>query len=307
MALSEKAEGSGLDPTRGSFRWAAIRSRRHLDRFVAGGVVLGIASGFLSNLLVAPANASGAEKGVYAVAAFVIAVLVAIVAAYAWAGIRAPYEQRDGLRAMLSVQGQVPEPSPEHIASLKSVLTEDEIIRGPSSTPIALLLDGLQQHTPSSMLWADVERYLQAEKDERATVNSTYDRLEASMNERGIPPRLGGTTVLYGRLAQLRDGYAHDDFYNEFGWWWVEAGDRLRIDDLLIASVANSGEAFQIAEAVYELWLELPRWPEIATTGALKTEIKGIGIRMQVEIAYLQILDPFPGDCEYCNPDKRKP
>lgn len=98
MTVGEKPKGGELDPSIGAVRWAAKKGSKHLNRFLAGGVILGLASAVLSNLLVAPTNATGSEKLAYAVAAFVVAVFVAAGGAFGWALIRAPFEQRDTLR-----------------------------------------------------------------------------------------------------------------------------------------------------------------------------------------------------------------
>jgi hypothetical protein len=82
----------------GSLTWARGRGSKHLDRFLIGGLVLGVALAAASNWLVAPRDAAASVRFVYSIAAFGIAALAAIGTAYGWALLRAPYEQRDVLR-----------------------------------------------------------------------------------------------------------------------------------------------------------------------------------------------------------------
>ena len=77
----------GLDPMGSSLRWAWRRGWKHLDRFVIGAVVFGLASVFASQVI---RNQPAAVLGV--------SVLAALVAAFGWALYRAPYEQRNALR-----------------------------------------------------------------------------------------------------------------------------------------------------------------------------------------------------------------
>jgi hypothetical protein len=90
-------DGGPPDPVGNTFRWADARWSKRLDRFFVGGLVLGVAFIAAGNLLVAPANAGGLERLVYSIAAFLMAVLLALGTAYCWALFRAPYEQRDAL------------------------------------------------------------------------------------------------------------------------------------------------------------------------------------------------------------------
>ena len=78
-----------LDPMGSSFRWAWKRGWKHLDRFVVGAVVFGLA-GILGSQIM--------KNQPIAVLGF--SVLVAVAGAFAWAIFRAPYEQRDVLRTM---------------------------------------------------------------------------------------------------------------------------------------------------------------------------------------------------------------
>jgi len=64
--------------------------------------VLSVAFIAAGNQLVAPANATGLERLAFSIAAFLIALLVALGAAYSWALFRAPYEQRNGVRIMVN-------------------------------------------------------------------------------------------------------------------------------------------------------------------------------------------------------------
>ena len=91
-----------LDPTRGVWRWAWIRGRQHLDRFLIGGVVLGMTALVIANFQTIPPSASPWERIAYSVGGFILALLIAVAAAFGWALFRAPYEQRDALRVSVS-------------------------------------------------------------------------------------------------------------------------------------------------------------------------------------------------------------
>src|SRR6266699_3019810 len=95
-------------PSRGSLRWAWTRARSHVGRFLVSGVILGVLTAVANTLVVIPQNASSSERIAYTVGAFLGAVLVTLIAAYVWAFIRAPYEQRDALRtAMATTRAEV--------------------------------------------------------------------------------------------------------------------------------------------------------------------------------------------------------
>jgi len=71
-------------------------------------VILGVLTAVANTLVVIPQNASSSERIAYTVGAFLGAVLVTLIAAYVWAFIRAPYEQRDALRtAMATTRAEV--------------------------------------------------------------------------------------------------------------------------------------------------------------------------------------------------------
>ena len=64
--------------------------------------MLGVASAVLTNIVAAPSNASVAQRIGYSLVALLAAVAVAVVIAFAWALLRAPYQQRDALTAVLT-------------------------------------------------------------------------------------------------------------------------------------------------------------------------------------------------------------
>jgi hypothetical protein len=87
-----------------AFSWALKRAGQHLDRFLVGGIVLGVAVIGAGNVLAAPRSATALERFGYSVAAFLVAALLAVSAAYGWALFRAPYEQRNALRTEVKRQ-----------------------------------------------------------------------------------------------------------------------------------------------------------------------------------------------------------
>src|SRR2546426_3557128 len=94
-------------PAHGSLRWAWTRARSHVGRFLVSGVILGVLTAVANTFLVVPPDASLSERAAYTVVAFLGAVLVTLIAAFVWAFIRAPYEQRDALRrALATAQGE---------------------------------------------------------------------------------------------------------------------------------------------------------------------------------------------------------
>jgi len=68
--------------------------------FLVGGVILGAFGIVLANLVTAPPGASLPERIAYGVVGFLAALGVAVLAAYGWAFIHAPYEQRNALRVI---------------------------------------------------------------------------------------------------------------------------------------------------------------------------------------------------------------
>lgn len=85
----------------GLFRFAWHRAVAHLGRFwIAAGTVPAIAAA-LSAAFAPPASASPVDRVVRAVVATVVSVVAVSGLAYAYALVRAPYEQRNALRQML--------------------------------------------------------------------------------------------------------------------------------------------------------------------------------------------------------------
>src|SRR5438309_10409700 len=92
-----------LDPMGSSFRWAWKRGWKHLDRFVVGAAVFGLAGIFGSQIV---------KNQPIAVLGF--SVFVAVAGAFAWAIFRAPYEQRDVLRTLtVDLHKQIHSQSPD--------------------------------------------------------------------------------------------------------------------------------------------------------------------------------------------------
>jgi hypothetical protein len=104
----------------GAFRRAWARSKQHLNRFLAGVVLVGIASTILSNLLVAPQSATGPERVAYGLASFVAAIAIVVAGAFGWALLRDPYDQRDALRLALSAAEDRMAAQAEEIARLQA-------------------------------------------------------------------------------------------------------------------------------------------------------------------------------------------
>lgn len=96
------AERQTPDPLRGAFRWAWHETPRHRDRFAVSVVILGLASIVISNLITIPTDVSAGARIGLTTLSFVAAVVLAIVVAFFWALLRAPYEQREELRIMVS-------------------------------------------------------------------------------------------------------------------------------------------------------------------------------------------------------------
>jgi hypothetical protein len=86
---------------RSSFGWAWRRSQEHVVGFLVGVVILGALGVVVANVLTAPTNSTVEERIAYGVAGFLGSVLLALAAAFAWALIRAPHEQRNALRRNL--------------------------------------------------------------------------------------------------------------------------------------------------------------------------------------------------------------
>ena len=88
----------------GALRRAWGLARQYRSRFVVGGVFLGVVGAFLGALVVAPATAPAGQRIVYAVGAFVAAVLVISILAFCVGLLRAPYIQRNDARREAKAQ-----------------------------------------------------------------------------------------------------------------------------------------------------------------------------------------------------------
>ncbi len=115
---------SDMDPEAGALRWARKRTRALLDRFLVGAVLLGVVAIVAGYKLVAPDNATGPERLLYAVGAFGIAVILVGLAVFGWALWRAPYEQRNTLRLTTDqLRRQVEDQSPDFLGRILGVIT----------------------------------------------------------------------------------------------------------------------------------------------------------------------------------------
>jgi hypothetical protein len=110
--MRTSAEDDGLDPFRGSFRWAWTRGWKHVDRFVVGVVVFGLA-GIVGTQIF--------KDQPYLV--LLVAALAAIVVAFGWAVLRASYEQRNALRvATNELRRQIQDQSPDFVGTILTII-----------------------------------------------------------------------------------------------------------------------------------------------------------------------------------------
>jgi hypothetical protein len=87
----------------GVLRRAWRVGEQYLNRFVIGGVVLGVVAALLGAVLVAPATATAGQRAIYVVGSFLAGVVVVAAGAFIVAFVRAIYAQRDEARANVKV------------------------------------------------------------------------------------------------------------------------------------------------------------------------------------------------------------
>jgi len=108
----------------GSFRWAWARTKSVLNSFSVGAVILAVVLDIAGYVLVAPANADGNERLIYSIGLLLVAVLIVVGGTFAAVLIRAPYRQRDALRAVTTLlRSQLKDESPDFEASIEQVMS----------------------------------------------------------------------------------------------------------------------------------------------------------------------------------------
>lgn len=107
------AEKPTPDPYSSAWAWALRRGPVHLDRFIVSAAVLGFAG-------VAAAYGLPDSMPLKALAVVVIAIVAAIAAAYGWALLRAPYEQRNSLRVSVTTLTQQIDREKERLHRLRT-------------------------------------------------------------------------------------------------------------------------------------------------------------------------------------------
>lgn len=89
----------------GVFRWAWHRASQYRAKFLVGAALFSCVAAGVGAFVVLPAHATAAQKALAAVLAVAAAAVLTCIGTYAAALLTAPYEQRNALRAKLSVSG----------------------------------------------------------------------------------------------------------------------------------------------------------------------------------------------------------
>jgi hypothetical protein len=187
-------EAPDLDPMRGSLRWAWKRGWRHLDRFLIGAVVFGLANIVGSQILKnQPISVLG------------ISVLAALVAAFGWAFFRAPYEQRNALRATtIELRNQIHTQSPDLQGTINTTVTGHPDGQ-PSLTVAHLNMTILNKGAPSiADHWAAIITV--GETKRRASLVKIADDTQLGMNSGGTVQISGNDAIYEKAITRIETG-----------------------------------------------------------------------------------------------------
>jgi hypothetical protein len=139
-----------LDPFKGSFRWAWRTTPKHRDRFAVSVLFLGLVSIAISNIFTIPQDTPVGERIGYTALAFLAAILLAVLVAFMWALFRAPYEQRNVLRATtVELRKQIQSESPDLEGSFNQVGSGDISIDGQKTAVVLLTMTIVNRGAPT--------------------------------------------------------------------------------------------------------------------------------------------------------------
>jgi hypothetical protein len=177
-----------LDPMQGSLRWAWKRGWRHLDRFLIGAVVFGLANIVGGQIFKnQPPSVLGTS------------VLAALATAFGWALFRAPYEQRNALRATtLELRNQIHTQSPDLQGTINTTVAGHP--DGQSRMTVAHLnLTILNKGAPSiADHWAAIVALGETKRE--ASLVKIPDNTQLGMNSGGTV-QISGNDAIYEKAT----------------------------------------------------------------------------------------------------------
>lgn len=152
--------GEGLDPNGSAVAWAWATTRRRLNSFVGGTILLGVVGVILATTIGSPG--SGASKVLVAVLVFLLSAVVGAGLIFAVALVQAVREQRDALRRILRATPS--EPTTREIRDGLALLYRDaqEVgMREPTGIEWIEMDDGQVVATPVGVTEAESAEWVQ--------------------------------------------------------------------------------------------------------------------------------------------------